>query len=168
VTELQTFTTDKAAAARAVLKTEPGGMTALYDGLVRVVRDIAGRAGKKAIVVFTDGDDNLSLLPSEAAILRAKTTGVPIYTVAKGAELHEATVQQLAAISRSTGGLSFTLRSSSEIQGVFEKVFEDVMHGYLLAFQAPEAEGHTWHTIEVVLKPPKGRKVRARDGYYPE
>ncbi len=168
ITELQSFTTDKNAAARAVLQTEPGGMTALYDGLVRTVRDIAGRAGKKAIVVFTDGDDNISLLPGETASLRAKTAGVPIYTIAKGSELHAETLRQLDSISRATGGMSFAPHSSSEMLSAFDKVYQDVMHGYLLAFKQPEVEGHTWRTIEVVLKSPKGRKVRARDGYYPE
>ncbi len=168
ITELQPFTTDKAAAARAVLRTEPGGMTALYDGMVRTVRDIAVRAGKKAIVVFTDGDDNISMLTGDAAILRAKTAGVPIYTIAKGADLRDSTRQQLASISKATGGISFAIEGPSEIPGVFEKVYQDVMHGYLLAFQPLDAEGHTWHTIDVVLKSRKGLKVRARDGYYPE
>ncbi|HVO97873.1 MAG TPA: VWA domain-containing protein [Bryobacteraceae bacterium] len=168
ITELQPFTTDKSAAARAVLQTEPGGMTALYDGLVRTVRDIAVRAGKKAIVVFTDGDDNISTLTGETAILRAKTAGVPIYTIAKGKELRDETLRQLSAISRDTGGMSFVINGSSEIPNVFERVYQDVMHGYLLAFQPPGAEGHTWHTIDVLLKSPKGLKVRARDGYYPE
>ncbi len=168
VTELQSFTTDKSAAARAVLQTEPGGMTALYDGLVRTVRDISVRPGKKAVVAFTDGNDNISMLTGDTAILRAKTAGVPIYTIAKGSDLQDETLGQLAAISRATGGMSFAIHSSSEMASVFEKVFQDVMHGYLLAFQPPGAEGHVWHTIEVVLKAPRGRKVRARDGYYPE
>jgi Ca-activated chloride channel family protein len=168
ITELQAFTLEKDAAAHAVLQTEPGGLTALYDGMVRVVRDISGRPGKKAILVFTDGDDNISMLPAETAIMRAKTAGVPIYTIAKGAELHQKTGQELAAVSRSTGGIPFTLGSSSEILGVFEKVFQDLTHGYALAFQPAEAEGHTYRSIEVLLKAPKGRKVRARDGYYPE
>jgi Ca-activated chloride channel homolog len=168
VTELQPFTTDKNAAARAVLQTEPGGMTALYDGLVRTVRDIAVRTGKKGIVVFTDGDDNISMLTGETAILRAKTAGVPIYTIAQGTELRDETLQQLSSISRATGGMSFAINAHSEILTVFEKVYQDVMHGYLLAFQPPNAEGHTWHTIDVSLKSQKGLKVRARDGYYPE
>lgn len=168
ITELQPFTQEKDAAAHAVLKAEPGGMTALYDGMVRVVRGISGRVGKKAILVFTDGDDNMSMLSADTAIMRAKTAGVPIYTIAKGAELHEKTVEELAVISRSSGGIPFTLGSSSEILGVFEKVFQDLTHGYALAFQPAEMEGHTYRPIEVVLKAPKGRKVRARDGYYPE
>jgi Ca-activated chloride channel family protein len=168
VTELQSFTMEKEAAAHAVLRTKPGGMTALYDGLVRVVRDIAGRPGKKAILVLTDGDDNISTLPAETAIRRAKAAGVPIYMIAKGADPHEQAVQALAAISRSTGGMTLTLHSSSEIRSAFDRVFQDLMHGYVLAFQPREVEGHNWRSIEVVLKDSRGRKVRARDGYYPE
>jgi glucose-6-phosphate 1-dehydrogenase len=93
---------------------------------------------------------------------------VPVYTIAKGAGIQDQTLQQLAAVSRSTGGMAITLEGSSEIQPAFEKIFQDVMHGYLLAFQAPDSPGHVWHTIEVVLKSANGRKVRARDGYYPE
>jgi len=167
ITELEPFTTDKRAAERAVLKTEPGGMTALYDGLVRVIRDISDRPGKKSIVVFTDGDDNVSLLPSDTAIQRARSAGVPVYTIAKGTEIQDQTLQQLASVSRSTGGIAITLDGSSEIQAAFERIFQDVMHGYLLAFQPPDSSGHDWHTIEVVLKS-KGRRIRARDGYYPE
>jgi Ca-activated chloride channel homolog len=168
VTELQSFTIDKEAAERAVLSTRPGGMTALYDGLVRVVHDITGRPGKKAIVVLTDGDDNISMLPAETAIRRAKAAGVPIYTIAKGADPHEQAMQALSAISRSTGGMTLTLQSSSEIRGAFDRVFQDLMHGYVLAFQPREVEGHNWRSVEVVLKESRGRKVRARDGYYPE
>jgi Ca-activated chloride channel family protein len=168
ITELQPFTMEKDAAARAVLRTKPSGMTALYDGLVRVVRDIAGRPGKKAIVVLTDGDDNISTLPAETAIQRAKAAGVPIYTIAKGADPHQQAVQALAVISRSTGGMTLTPSSSSDILNAFERVFQDLMHGYVLAFQPPGVEGHNWRSIEVVLKDSRGRKVRARDGYYPE
>ena len=87
VTELQPFTTDKRAAERAVLRAHALGGTALYDALVRVNRDLAARTGKKAIVVFTDGDDNLSTLTAEIAIARAKAAGAPIYTIAQGEAL---------------------------------------------------------------------------------
>jgi Ca-activated chloride channel family protein len=169
ITELQPFTADKSAVTRAVLQTEPGGRTALYDGLVRVIRDMSGRAGKKVIVVFTDGDDNISTLTADSAIVRAKTSGVPIYTIGQGAALDdESLLKQLTVMARATGGLSFTIHSPNEIRGIFEKVVQDLLHGYLLAFQPSDAEGHAWHTIEVVLQAPKGRKVRAREGYFPE
>jgi VWFA-related protein len=169
ITELQPYTTDKVAAKRAVLRAHAAGTTALYDALLRVNHDLAGRAGKKVIIVFTDGDDNASMLTSDAAILRAKGRGIPIYTIAEGdALVHQQLIGQLANISRATGGTSFLIRKLSDIGAVFQKVSEDLMHGYLLAFQPSEGEEHGWRKIEVVLANGKGRQVRAREGYYPE
>ncbi len=169
VTELQPFTTDKSALKRAVMRTHAAGATALYDALVRVNLDLAGRSGKKVIVVFTDGSDNCSVLTTDAAIMRAKSAGVPIYTIAQGSALdHSELLKQLATVSKTTGGMAFAIHGPSEIRAVFEAVSQDLMHGYLITFQPPSAEGHTWHPIEVLLRDMKGRKVRAREGYYPE
>jgi VWFA-related protein len=166
VTELQPFTTDKQAAERAILQAHALGGTALYDALVRVNRDLAGRTGKKAIVVFTDGDDNLSTLSAAIAIARAKAAGAPIYTIAQGEALRRPDfLEQLASISNSTGGLPFEIRDPSEILKVFESVSKDLTHGYLLTFQPPEDEGNGWHDIKVALSSGKGRTVRAREGY---
>jgi Ca-activated chloride channel family protein len=169
VSELQPFTTDKEAAKRAVLRTQPFGETALYDALARVSRDLSGRTGKKVIVLFTDGDDNSSTLTTDIAILRAKAVGVPVFTIAQGEALsHPEYVKQLAEVSKSTGGVSFVIREPNEIGAVFEKVSEDLMHGYMLTFQAPATQDRSWRTIEVVLPGLKGHKVRAREGYFPQ
>jgi Ca-activated chloride channel family protein len=169
VSELQAFTTDKNAAKRAVLRTRATGNTALYDALTRVNRDLAGRTGKKVIVVFTDGDDNWSTLTADTAIQRAKAAGVPIYTIAQGtAVTHPAFIKQLAGISKATGGVSFVIREPKEIRGVFEHVSEDLMHGYLLEFQPPPAHDRAWRGITVVVSGSKNLKVRAREGYYPD
>jgi len=166
VTEMQPFTTDKQAAERAVLRAHALGSTALYDALVRVSRDLSGRTGKKAIVVFTDGDDNLSTLTAEIAIARAKAAGAPIYTIAQGAALDRPKLlAQLAGISNATGGLPFEIRDPAEILKVFESVSQDLTHGYLLTFRPPAEESKGWHTIKVALGAAKGRTVRAREGY---
>lgn len=168
VTELQPFTTDLSAAKRAVLHTHALGETALYDALARVSRDLAGRPGKKVIVVFTDGNDNSSTLTTDTAILRAKATGVPVYTIAQGeALLYPAFVKQLAEVSKATGGEAFVIHDPSEIGAVFEKVSEELTHGYLLTFAPPPAQDRALHAIEVTLQT-KGLKPRFREGYYPQ
>lgn len=169
VSELQAFTTDKDAAKRAVLGTQPFGETALYDALARVSRDLSGRTGKKVIVLFTDGGDNSSTLTTDIAIQRAKAVGVPVFTIAQGEALsHPEYLKQLAEVSKATGGVSFVIHEPNEIAAVFEKVSEDLMHGYMLTFQAPSAQDRAWRTIEVVLPGLKGHKVRAREGYFPQ
>jgi VWFA-related protein len=169
VTQLQPFTTDKSAAGSAVLRTQAFGKTALYDALVRVGRDLVGRGGKKVIVVFTAGADNTSALSGDTAVRRAKAVGVPVYTIALGDALADRElVKQLASVAKATGGASFTIQSPSEIRAVFESVAQDLMHGYLLAFQPPPGDDHGWRALEVLLRSSGGRKVRAREGYYPD
>jgi Ca-activated chloride channel homolog len=167
ITELQAFTTDKVAATRAVLRAELGELTALYDGLVRVNRDLAARTGKKVIVVLTDGEDTASALSAETAIRRASMAGVPIYTIAQGHAVRSpALLAQLRGMSQSTGGKPFSVATAAEIGPVFENVLQDLLHGYLLAFAPQLSEERAWRRIEVRLRRPG--KVRAREGYFPE
>ncbi len=167
VYELQPFTRNKDAARRAVLGVRAIGVTGLNDALVRVTRDVTARSGKKIIVVFTDGADNASGLSSDVAIRRAKEAGVPIYTIAHGEALTLAELLiNLQTLATSTGGLSFAIRDPSGIAGVFQRVSDDITHGYLLAFQPEGKNDHSWHKIEIVLKQNQFRKVRAREGYY--
>ncbi len=169
VTELQPFTTDLDSAKRAVLSTQALGETALYDALARVARDLSGRAGKKVIVVFTDGDDNSSTLTTDTAILRAKATGVPLFTIAEGDALSNRNyLAQLEDLSKATGGEAFAIKDSSEIEAVFAKVSEDLAHGYLLEFEPPSGDDRAWHPISIQVKARGDKVIRAREGYYPQ
>ena len=169
VTRIHAFTTDHNAAVHAVQQTEPDGETALYDALIRVNRDLAPRTGKKVIVVFTDGQDNASTLTSATAILRARTAGIPIYTVAQGHALnHPGLLSELAGMSRATGGLSFTIAPAGEAAEVFQRIVQDLLHGYLLAFRPSSVEDRAWRRIVVQVRAAPGHTVRAREGYYPE
>ena len=103
------------------------------------------------------------------AIERAKANGVPIYTIAQGEAIgHRDMLEQLEGISKATGGESFAIEKPSEIGRVFEKVSQDLTHGYLLLFQPPPAEGPAMRPIQVIVNGQRGLKVRAREGYYPE
>ncbi len=169
VTELSPFTSDKAAAKRAVMRTREFGDTAMHDALVRVMQDLEGRPGKKVIVVFTDGADNSSTLTSSVATRKAKAAGIPIYTIAQGeASRDPGLLKNLTAISRATGGLAYRIDNPREIRAVFDNVSHDLTHGYWLAFQPKSSGGRDWHNITVVLKTRKHLSVRAREGYYSE
>jgi hypothetical protein len=78
---------------------------------------------------------------------------------------HASLLQDLSGISQANG-LSFRIRSAGEVGPVFDSVLQDLLHGYLLAFQPPALEDRPWRRIEVRLRVPAN--VRARQGYYPE
>jgi len=167
VAELQPLTTDKAAVSRAIVRTHAQGETALYDALTEITHDLAGRPGKKVIVLFTDGKDNSSTLTADSAINRAKLAGIPVYTISEGEAVSEpALIAQLAGISKATGGEAFVIRNPGEIAKVFEKVSEDLAHGYLLSFPPPSVDTNAWRAIEVNVQL-KGAKVHSREGYFP-
>ncbi len=169
VNENQPLTTDKEAARRAIAQTHAAGTTALHDALVRVNRDLSTRGGKKFIIVFTDGSDNASMLTSALSIERAKANGIPIYTIAEGDAITEPqVVGELARMSKATGGSQFLIHKLGDIAPVFEKVSQELMHGYLLAFQPSPGDSHEWRTIKVVLSGGSTLQVRAREGFYVE
>ena len=167
--KLQEFTTDKAAAKRAMMRTRPAGETALFDSLSQLARDLGRRTGKKAIVAFTDGADNLSGLNSAAAIARARKSGVPIYVAALGDALKDALLlRELKEIAQNTGGQVYRVEKPADIQAVFQDISRDLKHTYLLGYRPPPAEGRSWRTIQVSVSGLKGVKIRAREGYLPD
>ena len=166
---LQDFTADKAAAKQAVLRTRAGGATALFDAISQLAHEIESQSGKKAIVVFTDGDDNASLLNARAAVQRAKKSGVPVYAIAEGEALSKKELlNELKDIAETTGAQSYEARKSSDIARIFQEITADLQHTYMLAYHPPPASGQRWRTIELIVTGLKGAKIRAKQGYVPE
>lgn len=169
VRTLQEFTRDKRAAKRAVLRTRAGGNTALFDAIAQVAGEMSARSGKKALIVFTDGADNASMLNIDAAKARAKKVGIPIYTIAQGEALASAAlIRELRNISDFTGGMAYTVRKPHEIEGVFQDISDDLQHTYMLAYKPPAGSVKKWRTIQVSVNGLRQYRIRAREGYLPE
>jgi VWFA-related protein len=165
----QEFTTDKDAAKRAVLRTRAEGETALFDALAEVSQELAGRRGKKAIVVFTDGDDNASALSANAAINRAKKLGIPLYAIAEGEATHSANLKKvLEDLSQRTGGTSYQAKKPEDIENVFQDIAGDLRHLYMLSYQPSAASPDgKWRKIDLEVKGLKDYRMRAKQGYFP-
>ena len=166
---LQDFTTDKAAAKQSVLRARAAGETALFDAISALAREVSPRSGKKAILVFTDGADNASLLNGRNAIERSKKAGVPIYAIAEGEALQsKKLLEELKDISEMTGGQVYQARKTSEISAIFQKISADLQHIYLLAYKPPPAAAPKWRTIQLTVTGLKEARIRAKEGYLPE
>jgi Ca-activated chloride channel family protein len=171
---LQEFTTDKASAKQAVLRTRAAGATALFGAISEVAREISPRSGKKALVVFTDGRDNARLLNAERAVQRAKKTGVPVYTIAEGDALKtKALLKELKDISEGTGAASFEAKRTRDIVDIFHDISGDLRHTYLLAYKPPPDTSQCWRTIQLNILGAKDlgakdARIRAKEGYLPE
>ncbi|MEX2264109.1 MAG: VWA domain-containing protein [Bryobacteraceae bacterium] len=164
---VQPFTADKKLVKQAVLRTRAQGTTALFDAVAKVSRDLEARKGKKALVLFTDGNDNASTLTSEGASRRAFSSGIPVYAIAQGDALKsKSLIRTQEAVAADTGGLAFQLKNPKQIARVFAEISRNLRHTYLLAWKPPQDAGPAWRAIRIVVAGLEGVRIRARRGYF--
>ena len=165
----QDFTKDKNAAKRAALGLRAGGRTALFNALSEAAQEMSGQNGKKALVVFTDGDDNASVLNSQQAVNRARLDGIPLFTIAEGEATRSADLKKiLADLSTSTGGSTFAVKDAREMDTVFEKISGELRHMYLLSYKPPpRSVDKRWRKIDVAVESVKDGRIRSKEGYFP-
>ena len=170
LTVRQDFTTDRDAAKRAVLRTRAEGNTALFDAISDAAEELAKRPGKKALIVFTDGDDNSSLLTATGAIAQAKKVGIPLYAIAEGQATHSSELSKvLNELSENTGGMSYRVRKPDDIEEIFQTVANNLRHLYLMTYK-PSAEGTDgkWRKIEILVSGVENYHLRAKQRYFPQ
>lgn len=81
---LQNWTHDRSSLRRSLKQLERGYRTALYDALEFSARDIlAPVAGKKVIILLTDGLDNQSVSSFEAALELLLASDISLYIVSR-------------------------------------------------------------------------------------
>ena len=166
--QAQKFTTDKKLVKQAVMRTSAVGGTRLFDSVAQVSRDLEARPGKKALVVFTDGDDNASMLNAAGASRQALSSGVPIYVIAQGTGLKDAKLMKiLEELAANTGGIAFRLTKPEKIGEVFSEISRNLRHTYLLSWKLPEGAGTSWHPIKIAVAGAEDARIRARQGYWP-
>lgn len=165
--DLRHFTKDKA--KRAVLRLRAGGRTALFNALAEAAEAMRAQPGKKAMVVFTDGDDNASILNSAAAVNRARIDGVPLFTVAEGDALDCPDLKKvLANLSASTGGAAFEVADQKSMDAIFQRISGQLRHMYLLAYSPSlEPNEKDWRRIDVQVDTVQDARIRAKSGYFP-
>lgn len=163
---LSDFTRDRALTAAAIRHLRAAGRTALFDSLARTSQLVSARQGKRALVVFTDGNDNASALTLDRAIERARREAIPVFTVAQGEALRTRQLTEtLERIARTTGGLAFKVRKPAEIDEAFSDISRDLTASYLLAFKPRPGTGE-WRPLSVTVRGRKNVQVRCREGYF--
>jgi Ca-activated chloride channel family protein len=160
------FSPDRKATATAIRRLQSGGKTALFDALARTAQKLATRKGKKALIAFTDGNDNSSVLTIGSAVKRAKREAIQLYTIAQGDALRSGKLMDtLEEVSRGTGGRSFKVKKPAEMEEVFGEIARDLRSSYLLGY-APKPGSGEWRPIQVTVPGRKEVAVRCREGYF--
>lgn len=143
------------------------GNTALYDAIVRGLDDVGRASGRRALVVFTDGDDSASRATKAQVREAVEASDASVYFVALGrgreVETLLAGMEELATLS---GGRALQAQKIADLDQRFREVLGELSHQYLLGYEPsnPTPDGR-WRKIDVRMKNPGSLRLRARTGY---
>ena len=165
---ISTLTPDRNQVLRAVRSTVAGDDAALYNSLLMTVKDASQLTGKKAIVVFSNGPDNASLVPPEDVAELAQSTGTIIYMIStQQAEAEPISTAVFERMSKATGGKAYFSKSWRDEKQAFASIREDLGHLYTLSYYPAPNGNNGWRSITVKLvgKNLQKYRIRTRDGY---
>jgi VWFA-related protein len=181
---------DKTRARQALQRFQPLGTTAVYDALFATVA-LSEDAGRSVIVLFTDGEDNMSVLDAKQVMTATLRSNALVHAVgwvdkapplppsATGAQSRVPPtsssvggpppepqhVFSLRKIAEATGGRFWAADSPERLHKAFAEIAEEIGHRYVLRYEPQGVKREGWHRIEVKLKRQKG-EIQARKGYW--
>jgi VWFA-related protein len=163
VTLVQDFTEDIPSLTSAIesLSLSKGG-TSLYDAVSLAADEKLSReAGRKAIVLISDGEDTTSQFSPSKAMVAAHKSDAVIYTISNGGDSGS-----LRRLAEETGGGSFRVRREGDFQKVFDQISTELRTQYSIGYYStnPARDG-TFRRIKIVPND-SNITVRARRGYY--
>jgi Ca-activated chloride channel family protein len=159
---LAPWSADRKAALAALDRVEPWGTTPLFDATLQALDAVQQAAGRRALILLSDGDDRYSRAIAADVVQEARQKDVLIYPVALG-RTRPPLFAELAVV---TGGRSFYVPDTSRLPTTLAAIARELRFQYLIGYvPARPAEGEPeWRSIRVTVNRP-GVNVRARDGY---
>ena len=127
-----------------------GGYTAIGNGLHRGITEVATAdpSIRRAVIVFTDGEDNRSTIDKDSVIRLARRQNVPILAVDFGTNTDADYLREVAA---ETGGSYYRIYGTGEFSMVFEDIYRRLRNYYLIEYR-PATYGEHAITARLCLR----------------
>jgi VWFA-related protein len=169
----QDFTDNTEALAHGVRELRPGGGTAMFDAIYFACRDKLLKSSRdiptrRAIILLSDGEDNLSHVTREEAIEMAQRAEAVVYTISTNISGVKGQGDKvLERIADATGGRAFFPFQIRDVANDFAEIQNELRSQYAVSYKPSDfkADGH-YRTIEIVANDRKNLRVRSRRGYY--
>ena len=149
--------------------------TAMFDGIYLAANEmLKGQAGRKALVLVTDGYDYGSKVDIDEAIEAAQRSDTIIFSVRyydprfyQGAAVIGGGRGDLRKLSRSTGGDTYDVSRKQTLDRIFDDINNVVRNQYSIGYTPKRELSETgFRKIELKLKN-KRLEAQTREGYYP-
>lgn len=183
------LTSDHASVDRALAGLEGLGATSMNDAIHVAMSLRSTDVSRPVIIVFSDGNDNLSWESAASLVDEAKKVAVVIHAIelrvgkspiGPGAPfvrtertISPALLSQdfvngtpvLQALTLQAGGRVWSAKSPRDLKPLFTQALEEMRARYLLTYSPNEPPKEGYHTLNVTLKNARG-DVTARPGYF--
>jgi Ca-activated chloride channel family protein len=130
---------------------------------------------RRAIVLLSDGEDTASLATDEQVLDLARETEVAVYVISlrpdravdRSRPSASIATHFLTALARDTGGQVYFPSALSELEGVYERIGEELRSQYTLGYVSsnPRRDGK-WRHIVVRTASRDDLQVHYKIGYY--
>jgi len=157
------FSDDVEQLSKALWRGVPEGRTALYDAVELSLRQLQmGRRDRKAMIVISDGGDNVSVHKWPEVMHDVLDSLATIYTIGifdeDDAERDPRVLDKLAHLS---GGASYFPKTIPEVVPVCRQIAKDVRARYTVGY-IPPTEGKSLRHIKVEASGADQRKLNTR------
>jgi VWFA-related protein len=173
VAYVQPITADPAALAASINNLKAQNDTAMYDALSQAVQILKDVSGRKAVIVLTDGLDNVSKTSVDTVIEQIGPSGLSISTIGLGnpeqsgsnSGLDEAGLRTLA---ERAGGVYGYANDPATLQSLYERYARALQSEYQITYTSPSAlrDGAN-RTLTVSLATEGGSAASAEAKYNP-
>jgi Ca-activated chloride channel homolog len=177
---LQPLTSDLQHVRSSLSAVAPSGETAVWDSIIYGLQQLRAVRGKRAFLVFTDGNDNASRTDLGAAIQIAHETAVPVYIVLTYNDETRVTADSagnkylrpdtatgsIEQLADATGGAVFRFPKRTDLPKLFSQVRDDTRGEYLLSYVSQSKKPVSEMRKVSIAVPSRHAVVRAITGYY--
>ncbi len=168
VARAASLTSDRGLTRAGLRNIVAGDDTALFNAILLTLRDAAKVPGRKAIVVFSNGRDNASVVSPDDVARVAEDSGVPIYIVStQDPEKERPLAAALHALTKRSGGKLYWAPRWQDQNPTFQSVHSDIVSSYTAYYYPASEAGPGFRHIEVKIVAPESKNwhVRVRAGY---
>jgi Ca-activated chloride channel family protein len=151
----------------------PDGDSNLFEALVYSLSQLRGVAGRKALVVYSDGIGEGEEFPFRTSLKTARESGIPVYLIVtnpqaargedRGSFLTEPYSDKIRRLAEATGGKAYFVLPDQELGPIYQEILGELRSQYALAFY-PKDEGDVWRQVKVQVAG-RGLAARTLSGY---
>jgi Ca-activated chloride channel family protein len=157
-----------------LLAEEPGGPTAMLDAVYLAVSKLrSARHERKAILIFSDGGDNVSRYKLREIKSLVRESDVQIYAVGLFETFFFNTIEEklgkewLGEITDATGGRTVTVDNRGKVPEAAAAISRAMRNEYVLGYRPTSTAKNKWRKIKVRLTSSGEQPLRAyyKQGY---